>query len=43
MSDTVYRIVADDGDRGFLTDDVDEAESWSEAGADVYATVEAWA
>ena len=37
MSDTVYRIVADGGDHGFLTDDVEEAESWSEAGADVYA------
>ena len=33
----------DGGDHGFLTDDVEEAESWSEAGADVYATVEAWA
>ena len=37
MSDTVYRIVADGGDHGFRTDDVEEAESWSEAGADVYA------
>jgi len=43
MSDTVYRVVAADGDHGFLTDDVDEAESWSEAGAEVYAACEAWA
>ena len=43
MSDTVYRIVADGVDHGFLTDDVEEAESLSEARAEVYATVEAWA
>ena len=42
MSDTVYRIVADGGDHGFFTNDVEEAESWSEAGAEVYATVEGW-
>ena len=41
-ADTVYRIVADGGDLGFLTDDVDEAESWSDAGADVYAVSEGW-
>jgi len=26
MSDTVYRVVADGGDHGFLTDDVEEVD-----------------
>ena len=39
--DTTYRVVTDgSGEHGFLTDDAEEAESWSQAGADVYATVE---
>ena len=42
MSDTVYRVVADGGDHGFTTADAEEAEEWSEAGADVYAVVEEW-
>ena len=41
-ADTVYRVVADGGEHGFLTDDVEEAESWSEAGADVYAVSGGW-
>lgn len=41
-ADTTYRVVADGGDHGFLTDDVDEAESWSDNGADVYAVSGEW-